>query len=53
MDWKESKMGYSRKKRTFLKYAMLESARPFSFLNGVYGKWCKLDFELYRIHAKK
>ena len=34
-------------------YAISESARPFSFLNGVYGKWFKLDFELYGIHIKK
>ena len=37
----------------FLQYAISESARPFSFLNGVHGKLCKLGFELYRIHAKK
>ena len=40
-------MGYSRKN------AISKSARPFSFLNEVQGKWCKLDFELYGIHAKK
>ena len=34
-------------------YATLESSRPFSILNGVYGKWCKLDFDLYGIHTKK
>ena len=36
-----------------LQYAISESARPFSFLNGVQGKWCKLNFELHGIHAKK
>ena len=36
-----------------LQYAISESARPFSFLNGVQGKWCKLNFELYGIHTKK
>ena len=34
-------------------YTILESARPFSFLNGIHGKWCKLDFEHYGIHANK
>ena len=33
-------------------YAVLESAQPFSFLNGIYSKLCKLDIELYRIHTK-
>ena len=38
---------------TFLvSYTISESAGPFSFLNGVRGKWCKLDFELYGILKK-
>ena len=37
----------------FLQYAISESAQPFSFLDGVHDKLCKLDFELYKIHAKK
>ena len=36
----------------FVQCAISESARPFSFLNGVHNKWCKLDFELYEIHTK-
>ena len=35
------------------KYAIWDSAWPFSFLNGIFGKWCKLNFELYGIHKKK
>ena len=35
------------------KCAISESSRPFSILNGVYGKWCKLDFDLYGIHTKQ
>ena len=31
----------------------VESIRPFSFLNGVHGKWCKLDFELCAVHTEK
>ena len=35
-----------------MQYAITESAQPFSFLNGVHGKWCKLDFELSRTILK-
>ena len=38
---------------SLIKYAISEPARSFSFLNGVHGKWCKLDFELYGIHNKE
>ena len=36
-------------------YALSESiwsAWPFFFLNSIHSKWCKLDFELNRIHTK-
>ena len=35
------------------KPSLYPSESPFSFLNGIHGKWSKLDFEPCRIHTKK